>query len=200
MHAAGWLPIPVILLLLIMAGGCWFALRLQHKIAPQNLWRTRVAGREWRRIFLIYALAVPSLIAVLWLAKPDAMFWLVRRNPKIWLLVMFAYPIVSVMPQELVYRVFFFERYQPLFGSQIGIVIASAAAFSFGHIVFHNWPAMALTLIGGTLFARTYQRSRSLLIVAVEHALYGCAIFTIGYGEFFLEGTLRLLRWKSGGN
>src|SRR5262249_34611456 len=149
---------------------------------------------EWRRILLNYAVAVPLLAGALWLTKPSAMFWLVLQNPKVWLLVMFAYPLVSVLPQEFVYRVFFFERYGPVFGRGTGMIAASAAVFSFAHVVFHNWPAVALTAVGGALFAKTYQRTSSILLVAVEHALYGCAIFTLGYGEFFFEGTLRLLR------
>jgi len=74
------------------------------------------------------------------------------------------------------------------------MIIANAVAFSVGHVVFHNWPAVALTLLGGWLFANTYERTSSLRLVAVEHALYGCAVFTIGYGAFFFEGTLRLFR------
>jgi membrane protease YdiL (CAAX protease family) len=107
---------------------------------------------------------------------------------------MFAYPLVSVLPQELAYRVYFFQRYAPLFGSKSGMIAASAIVFGFGHIVFHNWPAVVLTLLGGLLFAKTYRRTSSLLLVSFEHALYGWAVFTIGYGEFLVEGTLRLFR------
>lgn len=74
------------------------------------------------------------------------------------------------------------------------MVWVAAVVFAFGHIVFGNWLAVVLTGIGGWLFGTTYRRTASLGLVAVEHALYGCAIFTIGYGQFFLDGTLRLLR------
>lgn len=47
---------------------------------------------------------------------------------------------------------------------------------------------MVLSLIGGWLFTRRYQRSRSLLAVAIEHALYRQLVFTIGLGEFFYHG------------
>ena len=40
-------------------------------------------------------------------------------------------------------------------------------------------------MLGGWLFARRYQRTRSLLTVSVEHALYGVLIFTIGLGDLF---------------
>jgi membrane protease YdiL (CAAX protease family) len=63
-----------------------------------------------------------------------------------------------------------------------------------GHIVFRNWPAILLTCAGGWLFGTTYRRTSSLLLVSVEHALYGCAIFTIGYGNYFFDGSRRLFR------
>ena len=143
---------------------------------------------------MVYVISVPCMVAFLWWIKPDAMFSLILQHPKIWLLVMIAYPIISVLPQEFIYRVFFFERYQPLFGSGVTMIVASASVFSLGHIVFHNWPAVILTFVGGCLFGRSYQRTASLLLVSIEHALYGCAVFTIGYGAYFVEGTLRLFR------
>jgi hypothetical protein len=42
-----------------------------------------------------------------------------------------------------------------------------------------------MTLLGGTLFAFTYHRTRSLLACSVEHALYGCFVFTIGLEQLF---------------
>ena len=68
------------------------------------------------------------------------------------------------------------------------MVIASGLLFAFSHVVFRNWPAMALTLIGGVLFATTYRRTRSLLVCLVEHALYGLLIFTVGLGRYLYLG------------
>jgi membrane protease YdiL (CAAX protease family) len=192
--AAGWLRVWVIPLLVLMAIGCGMALQRHHKISIRDLLWPKVPGCEWRRIFVTYIIAMPCLAALLWVINPPAMWSLMCQHTKIWLLVMFAYPIISVFPQELIYRAFFFERYRPLFGSGPRIIFASAAVFSFGHVVFHNWPAVALTFLGGWLFASTYQRTSSLTLVSVEHALYGCAIFTIGLGQFFFDGTLRLFR------
>jgi len=177
-----------------MAVGCGVALRLKHRFSIDHSLRARVAREEWQRILRIYVVAVICLIGVLWLTRPEALFSLVMRRPQLWLLVMIAYPLISVFPQELIYRAFFFERYRPLFGRGNAMWLGSAVAFSFGHIVFHNMPAVALTLIGGWLFAQTYARTNSLRAVLAEHALYGWAIFTVGYGEFFFDGTMRLFR------
>ena len=101
---------------------------------------------------------------------------------------MFIYPVLSVWPQEMVYRTFIFRRYQPFF-DKISFPILSAAAFGFVHILFLNPVAILLTAGGGYMFARTYEKSRSLALVCFEHALYGCLIFTIGLGRFFFLGT-----------
>jgi membrane protease YdiL (CAAX protease family) len=192
--ASGWLRVWVIPVLLAMATGCGLALRWRHHIRLGDLLRPKVSGLEWRRVLVLYLVAVPCLMILLWVVMPEALFSLMLRHTKIWLLVMVAYPVVSVFPQELIYRAFFFARYRPLFGKGQGLIVASAAVFSFGHLVFHNWPAVALAFLGGWLFARTYQCTASLFLVCVEHALYGCAIFTIGYGQFFFDGTPRLFR------
>ena len=42
-----------------------------------------------------------------------------------------------------------------------------------------------LTLVGGLLFAYRYTKTGSLLTSCVEHALYGCFLFTVGLGRFF---------------
>jgi hypothetical protein len=56
------------------------------------------------------------------------------------------------------------------------------------HIIFHNWIAVILTVFGGMLFAVTYYRSRSTIMVSIEHALFGGLMFTIGLGQFFYIG------------
>jgi len=190
--AAGLLPVLVIPIMLLMALGCWLMLQLHYGIHLRSLMRPRVSSREWRRIFAIYLAAVPCLAGLLWLIKPEAMFALMCRHTGIWLLIMAAYPIVSAFPQELIYRAFFFERYRPLFGKGYGMTLASVALFSFAHILFHNWIAILLSFGGGLLFARTYQRTGSLYLTTAEHSLYGCAAFTIGYGPFFFDSTMRL--------
>jgi hypothetical protein len=47
-----------------------------------------------------------------------------------------------------------------------------------------------LTLIGGWFFAETYARTRSMRLVWLEHALYGCLVFTIGLGDYFYHGNV----------
>lgn len=120
---------------------------------------------------------------------PELLFSFIKRSPGLWALVMFLYPLISVFSQEMLYRAFFFHRYQSLFGDGWTMIFASALAFGFVHIIFGNWLSVLLCVFGGLLFAFTYHSSGSLLLACMEHAIFGNFIFTIGLGKFFYHGS-----------
>lgn len=136
-------------------------------------------------IFAVGCIAVGLFVA---LAMPDRLFALAAERPGKWLKIMTLYPLTSVLPQEIVYRVFFFHRYGPLFRSRGVLILTNALVFSFGHILFRNWIAVAGTFAAGVLFAWRYERTRSFWAVYVEHVLWGWLVFTIGLGVFFFTG------------
>jgi membrane protease YdiL (CAAX protease family) len=181
------LPIPV---LLVAAGVCAAVLVQDPQFDSTQLWNTHGTHEHLRPVLASFgALALATLALVAWLT-PHALFDLVRTRPRLWLLVMVFYPVVSVYPQEIIYRAFFFHRYAPLFPSTLACVAASAVLFAFGHVFFPRpWIAMGLTLVGGVLFGRHYAQSRSLLLVSIEHALFGQVMFTVGLGRFFYHGS-----------
>jgi membrane protease YdiL (CAAX protease family) len=117
--------------------------------------------------------------------SPGTLLDFPRHRPGLWILIMFFYPVLSAYPQEIIYRAFFFHRYRPVFSSEKSLVVASTVVFGFMHIVFGNPVAVLLTLIGGYMFARTYAKTGSLIVVTIEHSLYGCVIFTVGLGHYF---------------
>jgi hypothetical protein len=141
-----------------------------------------------RSAVLLWA-AVSALAAVaILVADPDRLFDLPRQEPLLWAAVVIFYPLVSVYPQELLFRAFLLHRYAPVFGTGRRAAAASAAAFGFAHLLFGNVLAVLATVAGGWLFARRYQRTGSLTAVSAEHAWYGITIFTIGLGQFFYHG------------
>jgi uncharacterized protein len=83
-------------------------------------------------------------------------------------------------------------RYHELVSSPAAVILLSAATFSFMHIIFRNPIAMALTFLGGILFAWRYHHSGSLAAATFEHALYGCLLFSLGLGEYFYRGRISL--------
>lgn len=178
-------PIPA---LVLGAVGAALYLRSHHDFDRQDFFRASAIRGQLRPIILLWATTAVLVVITLVIFAPHRLFDLPRRDPLIWLAVMIFYPLLSVYPQELIFRAFLFHRYAPVFGTGTGIVAASAAAFGFVHIIYGEWLSVLLTAYGGWLFARRYQQSRSLAVVWLEHALYGLLGFTIGLGSYFYNG------------
>lgn len=180
------LPIPY---LLMTAFAAYLILRSDPTF---NVWQLISWGnfRPFLNNILIRdAVCLAGLGIAVYLFAPQLLFSLIRRSPGIWALIFLLYPLLSVYPQELLYRAFFFQRYQPLFGNGWGMVASSAMAFGFVHIIFRNWLAVGLCVIGGLLFSLTYRSSGSMLLACLDHAIFGNFLFTIGLGEFFYHGS-----------
>ncbi len=121
---------------------------------------------------------------------PEKLFLIQRTNPGfIWKILIF-YPVFSALPQEFIFCKFFFARYRNFFGEKTFMVLMSSLAFCFAHLLFINWVAPVLGFVAGIIFARTYQRTKSLLLVSLEHSLYGDTLFFIGLGWFFWGGSI----------
>lgn len=118
-----------------------------------------------------------------WFTNKEALFNVLLNKPKLWLFILFIYSIFSVYPQELIYRTFYFKRYHSFFKNNNLAIFLNAIVFSLGHIFFRNSLVLVLTFLGGLLFAITYNKTRSTLLVSIEHAIYGCWLFTVGMGD-----------------
>lgn len=145
-------------------------------------------AQELRAIGIRFLILAPMITLATWLLWPQLFLSLPRSRPLFWALIMVLYPLLSVWPQEMLYRALLFHRYRRLFLADGPLILASATAFGFAHIIFLNWIAIAMTAAGGLLFARDYARHRSLALTCIEHSLYGCLIFTVGLGRFFYTG------------
>lgn len=187
---------------LVVALVLWFDPTFDRK----RLLNFRGARRELPFMLTTFLLGALALIALtLWLSTwPQfedriGLFGFVRRNPVFYAIVMTAYPIFSVYPQEIIYRTFFFHRYQCLFRTPLMMILASATAFGWGHVIFDNpriaWDAelsISLTFVGGLLMAWTYHRSRSTAAAWLEHSLFGDWVWTVGLGLLFYTGAARV--------
>jgi membrane protease YdiL (CAAX protease family) len=120
-----------------------------------------------------------------YLIIPEYLFYLPKNMTWLWVIIMLMYPVWSVIPQELIYRTFFFYRYKDLFPNSVSMIISSSLAFSFMHIIFENWVAIVFSLIAGVILSIVYYRHKSLLGISIEHAIYGNLVFTTGLGTFF---------------
>jgi uncharacterized protein len=182
------LPDWPVALLLIVVCGAFLVLRRDATFDQRRLIRLDGVKEGLGPLLVRDTVLMIVLGLAVWWWRPDLLFSLIRRSPVLWAGIMVLYPVISVYPQELLFRSYFFHRYEALFGTRLRMIVASAMAFGFVHIVFGNWISVALCTIGGVLFARTYERTGSLVLVCIEHALFGNFIFTIGLGRFFVPG------------
>jgi uncharacterized protein len=131
-----------------------------------------------------------GLVIVAVATVPRSLFAFPRHRTSVWLLVMVLYPL-SAWAQEIVFRTFFFHRYGHLFATARRRILASGLIFGWAHVVVNDLAAIPLAALAGLLFASTYERSRSTLLVSIEHALYGDVVFTVGLGSLFYSS----VRW-----
>lgn len=181
-------PFPPIPALWLLAAFCLYRLFGDAAFNRKSLWNPGALPAAAPQILAIFAVCAVLVGLTVYFLAPLRLFNFVRRAPAFWALVMVLYPVLSVYPQGIVYRAFFFERYRVLFPNSTALIVASAVAFSFAHIIFRNPIAVGFTLIGGLLFAWRYAHTGSLFTSSFEHALYGCWMFTIGLGEYFYKG------------
>ncbi len=190
------LPPRGILPVLWVAGlAAWFLLRRSAPScrkggAPDGRSTIR---REIPHILLRLVVVAFVLALALWLHHPDWVFRFPRLWPGRWLLVMLLYPLISVLPQGLLYRKLFERRYAGLFSSPRMSWFIGALVFAFAHLPFGNLWAIGFPFFGGLLFLRTYRRTGSLALSCLEHGLYGDLLFTVGWGIYLFHGGTQAL-------
>lgn len=192
-HVGG--PIPLLPALWGISAGALLLLLRDRSFDRRQLWNAKPLGRQWPQMLGLFAAGVVVITVLVVEYRRPLFLGLLRHHTRLWASIMITYPFASVYPQSILFRAFFFHRYEPLLqpdpeAHPWRLILASAAAFAFVHILFHNWIAVGLTFIGGILFAVRYLESRSLCVSFVEHTLYGWLLFTIGLGQFFISGTV----------
>lgn len=184
--------IPALPLLWLVAGYAWWQLSRDSRFDRKRLWNSAPLASKSVAMLSLFAVVALLLWVGVHLLAPQLEWSFMRQHPAFWAALMVLYPVLSVYPQGLLYRAFFLRRYAELFPpTPMGgwaLLVASAAVFGFLHIIFRNSLAMVLTFFGGILFAWRYAETGSLLTSSVEHALYGCWLFTVGLGEYFYHG------------
>jgi membrane protease YdiL (CAAX protease family) len=137
----------------------------------------------WQRTLIKLFFIAIITSAYMYVVDYKNLFMVIKTKPLFWMVILFIYSVFSVYPQELIYRTFFFQRYESLFRSNTIFILVNAALFSLAHIFFKNTLVMFLTFVGGVLFALTFKKTKSTVLVSIEHAIYGCWLFTVGMGE-----------------
>lgn len=196
-----FLALPLVMALHLSPRIMWSALAAMFvasvvllSISDGFRWRdlvTRPAVADWWALAAFVAASAAVAVGLVVWMRPHALFSLPRYNTDLWLTIMLAYPFLSALPQEVVFRGLFFGRYGALFPDGRVAILANAAVFSLAHLFYWNWPAVVLTAAGGVVFAWAYRERGSFLFAWILHALAGQIVFTSGLGTFFYHGAVR---------
>ena len=116
---------------------------------------------------------------------PQLLFSMPLQHPRLWILILVLYPLLSALAQEIVFRAFFAYRFERFIPDRSLFLLSNGLVFAYIHSVFSNFVAVGFSFIGALLFMSTYLKTRSVTMSTIEHALYGNLIFTIGIGRFF---------------
>jgi len=146
---------------------------------------------NWPRVGIVALATFITALVVMLLTRPDGLFILFRERPEIMLMIALFYPFVSALPQELVYRPLFFERYGPILPRRLPVAIwLNAALFSFAHLMYWSWIVAAMTMFGGLLFALVYKKKGNFPEAVIHHSLAGIILFALGMGVYFYSGNV----------
>ncbi|MCG9710246.1 CPBP family glutamic-type intramembrane protease [Pseudoalteromonas sp. Isolate3] len=183
-YLANWL-IPALIILMIVCGMLLLSDPHFKRFRLTSLGQFSAVKSRLFSFFFLGALFSGMFYGIM---NQENWFSLPRNSFNDWLMLLLLYPILSVMPQELIFRTYFFHRYKRIMPSKTVRIIVSASVFALAHIVYANVLAVLLAFLGGLLFSYTYSQSRSTFVCVIEHSLWGLWMFTLGLGDVLDAG------------
>lgn len=146
---------------------------------------------DWRFVAVFAAGTAVVATAVVLVMQPGAFLFLARQRPEMLAVILLLYPLVSALPQEVIFRPLFFRRYGEILPRGNTALMLNAAIFSLAHLLYWNWVVAVMTFVGGLAFAWAYEVRRSFATAVVLHAVGGGIIFAAGLGIFFYTGNIQ---------
>ena len=179
------LPLPKFSVLIMLSIFAMTIVLSKREVYKKNLLSFKINPTTQKKIVKRFLVLIPAVFILSAILTPSQLFRYPVKEPINWVLTAPIYSLFSALPQEILYRVFFFQRYKPIFRKKSTLFLANALAFSFLHIIYNNPVAPILSFAGGYLFSSTYNDTGSLPITALEHSIYGYFIFTAGLGQIY---------------
>ena len=153
---------------------------------------TGVRG-AWMATLAFTAVALVVLAAVALFAARSAGVSAAERFGNWHMLATAALYFPWALLQQFIFQFYWFGRWLRL--APVAVAVA-LTALAFAAVHFPRWPVMAVTLVAGSAWALIYYRWRSLVPLAVSHALLGTALHYWVFGNDLLERWLPMLeRW-----
>lgn len=173
--ASFWKFIPI----LFFFGYCIRILIINNQLSAKDFKLDKVSDTYWLKLLVFPILFISFLI----FTGPEVLLADFSNNRILFAII--CYPLFSSLPQEIIYRKFFFLRYKKLFNNRLVFIIVNGALFSIAHLYFKNSTALLFTFVGGLIFASSYLKTKSLLYVTIEHAIYGLLLLSSYMNDLF---------------
>ena len=151
-------------------------------------WRSLTGSIKIKPIIILGVITFIFASLICWIILPERFWFIIINAPYVMVAIAILYPIFLVIPQELVYRALFFERYGHLFSSQRQAIFINALLFSFGHLMYWHIVVWFMTFIGSFIFSYAYLRPNGFMQTIALHSIAGIAIFASGLGWLFYSG------------
>src|SRR5699024_2457572 len=103
-------PIPKLAALMIIALACGYSLWRGRALDIRMLTGENTI-KVSKSLLLRLVLVSLALVVLVWIIQPEQFLAFPSEQPVLWGVVMGLYPILSALPQEIIYRGFFFKRY-----------------------------------------------------------------------------------------
>ena len=149
--------------------------------------------RDLKKISLRVISVCIILFFLNYFISPEILLIFPYLDFKLWIVIMILYPVFSAFPQELIFRVFFFERYSVILKNKNLLIFINAFVFAIMHCIYLNFIIVILAFCGGIIFASNYYYNKSVFLVTLEHALIGNFMFSIGLGHYFFQGNIKYI-------
>jgi len=144
----------------------------------------------WKKIVIFTASTLIACLAVIYTLAPQEAFNIARQQPLMLLAIFTLYPLISALPQELVFRPLFFRRYASILPDTNAAILLNAAIFSLAHLMYWSWVVAIMTFFGGLIFAYAYEKRGSFPLAVILHSIAGNIIFLVGLGIYFYSGNV----------
>ena len=96
------------------------------------------------------------------------------------------YLIFSVIPQEIIFRYYFFT-------SKCILIITNSLAFSIFHVIYLDIKIIFITFIGSLLLSSNYVQFKSLILVILQHFFFAQILLTLGFLNNFELSLIKTL-------
>ena len=182
------LQIYVILFLIIT---CFFICLFKK----EDLKKIHLSKKEsvYKKLILKNMSLFMFLILILYILGELKLNYFDLKNLHYLILLSLIYLMFSVIPQEIIFRYYFFIRYQNVFKNKYILITANSLIFSIFHVIYLDIKIIFITFIGSLLLSFNYVQFKSLILVILQHFFFGQILLMLGFLDNFEFSLIKTL-------